>query len=180
MMRACGGCTLCCKLLPVKGVQKPANQRCPHQRTGKGCAVYKKPGAFPGECSLWTCRWLINDDADDLARPDRSHYVIDVIPDAIAITNNETGAVIDVAVFQVWCDPGYPMAYRDPALRAWLEHKKMPALVRLSDTGVAAVLFPASWSSDGRWHEKSDQINMGGQGQDMDRVARALEADARV
>jgi len=32
MNRTCGGCTLCCKLLPVRELKKPANTRCQHQR----------------------------------------------------------------------------------------------------------------------------------------------------
>jgi len=41
LMRQCGGCTLCCKLLPVPPLEKLAGQRCQHQRHGKGCAVYE-------------------------------------------------------------------------------------------------------------------------------------------
>ena len=38
--QTCGGCTFCCKLLPVDSLGKHANTRCQHQHVGKGCAVY--------------------------------------------------------------------------------------------------------------------------------------------
>ena len=40
MTRHCGGCTLCCKLIPVEELNKPAGARCKHVRTGKGCSIY--------------------------------------------------------------------------------------------------------------------------------------------
>jgi hypothetical protein len=39
--RRCGDCQLCCKLLPTREVNKPANTRCQHQRAHKGCAIYE-------------------------------------------------------------------------------------------------------------------------------------------
>ena len=76
MTRQCGDCQLCCKLLPVPPLEKKAGQRCQHQKFGKGCTVYHSRAGMPMECSIWNCRWLVNDDADELSRPDRVHYVI--------------------------------------------------------------------------------------------------------
>ena len=120
--RQCGDCQLCCKLLPVKTLAKGAGVRCGHQRAHKGCAVYRRPG-MPAECALWVCRWLINDDAAVLRRPDRAHYVIDVVPDFVTLQEDETGKVQHIQVVQVWVDPGFPDAHRDPALRAWLNRR---------------------------------------------------------
>src|SRR5262245_37028912 len=90
--RHCGECTLCCKLLPVHGgplingirmpsdLDKPAGERCKYQRHGKGCTVYKSY-KMPTCCRVWNCRWLVNDDTQDQSRPDRSHLVIDIVPD---------------------------------------------------------------------------------------------------
>lgn len=55
--RRCGGCTLCCKILPVRELAKPANTRCQHQRTGKGCAVYARLAQVSPACVFWSCRW---------------------------------------------------------------------------------------------------------------------------
>lgn len=151
--RQCGGCTLCCKLLPVRSLGKKDNQRCVHQRTGKGCAVYSKLIKVSPECVFWSCRWLGNDDAADLSRPDRSHYVIDVMPDFIGAQDDDTGEITEVPVVQIWVDPDYPDAHRDPALRAWLDRRQAVALIRYSASDAFA-LFPPSRTKDHQWMEK--------------------------
>ena len=79
MKRQCGDCQLCCKLLPVPPLGKKANERCQHQKFGKGCAVCSTKRALPPECALWNCRWIIPVTTPPMPRPDRSHYVIDVM-----------------------------------------------------------------------------------------------------
>jgi hypothetical protein len=150
MKRQCGDCQLCCKLLPVPPLGKKANERCQHQKFGKGCAVYHKAG-MPPECGIWNCRWLVNDDTADLSRPDRSHYVIDIVPDHITMQDNETGEQRHIQVVQVWVDPKYPLAYRDPALRAYLLRRGeqgIAALVRY-DNKRAVTLIPPNMIGDG-------------------------------
>ena len=115
-MRQCGDCQLCCKLLPVKSLAKLAGQRCSHQRHHKGCAVYKQLGRVSPECKLWNCRWLVEDDTEGLSRPDRSHYVIDLMPDFVTLRDDATGQANHVQVVQIWVDPKHPDAHRDPAL----------------------------------------------------------------
>lgn len=183
MMRQCGECTLCCKLLPmrrdaypleriadtveamiaagwadprsfagmVREFDKPAGERCQHQRIGKGCAIYP---TRPFGCRYWNCRWLVNDDTGDLRRPDRSHYVIDIMPDFITIRHNETGAARHVQVVQVWIDPKHRDAHRDPALRAYLARRAkdgIAALIRFDE--MDAILLFAPGLVDGEWHE---------------------------
>jgi Putative zinc- or iron-chelating domain len=181
-MRQCGDCQLCCKLLPlnsgedaqatrtaaemikhrllslkeaasmIKTFDKPAGQACQYQRHGKGCTIYDRR---PLSCRVWNCRWLVNDDADDLRRPDRSHYVIDVMPDFVTLVDNDTGARTNVEVVQIWVDPSYPDAHRDPELRAYIERqgqKGIAAIIRYSEMR-AMTIFPPSMSSDGQWHE---------------------------
>jgi len=60
---------------------------------------------MPPECAIWNCRWLVNDDTADLPRPDRAHYVIDLMPDFITIRNDETGENQHIQVVQVSIDP---------------------------------------------------------------------------
>jgi hypothetical protein len=154
--RRCGGCTLCCKLLPRKEIHKPANTRCEHQRTGKGCAIYARR---PGSCAL-SCRWLLNDDCDDLSRPDRSHYVIDIMPDFITITPPDMEPV-QIPVLQIWCDPKFPNAHRDPALRAYVqrhgEKDGFAALIRYS-SDEAFLLVPPAVNPKGTWFEYESQL----------------------
>lgn len=153
-MRQCGDCQLCCRLLPVPPLDKAAGQRCKHQKFGTGCKVYRT-AAMPPECAIWNCRWLVNDDTADLSRPDRAHYVIDIMPDFITAIDNATGEAHTVQVVQVWIDPAYPEAHRDPDLRAYLLRRGaegIGAIVRY-DTKHSLVLMPPPIASDGQWHE---------------------------
>jgi hypothetical protein len=96
---------------------------------------------------MWSCRWLIEDDVAGVNRPDRVHYVIDIMPDYVTIEDEK------VEVVQIWVDPDYPHAHRDPALRAFLERRAKDGiigLIRWSQTR-AAVLIPPSLTADGKW-----------------------------
>jgi hypothetical protein len=152
LMRTCGECTLCCRLVPVASLNKPGGVRCKHQRFRTGCAIYRKEG-FPIECGLWSCRWLMTD--IDVPRPDRAHYCIDIVPDYITARDNRGGGDITQPVIQIWVDPHYPEAHRDPRLRAWLEAMSLEgwcALIRFSPSE-AMLLIPPLMSSTGRWEE---------------------------
>lgn len=178
--RRCGDCQLCCKLLAVKALNKPNNTKCVHQKFGKGCTIYHNRGEnlpaikqamrakglpvpdgdfatpLPTECDLWSCRWLTDaDDTAALARPDRSHYVIDPMPDMMVLQSAD-GSTRELTVGQIWVDPRYPDAHRDPALRAYVamiaERDGMPFVVRRG--GNDFVLVAPSLASDGIWHEK--------------------------
>lgn len=154
MTHRCGECTLCCRLLPVKELGKLAGERCRHQR-GLGCKVYQRLKTVSPSCSMWNCRWLVEDDTADLARPDRSHYVVDVMPDYVRGTT-EAGKTFTIPVVQIWVDPAYPDAHRDPALRTYLERRAeegMAALIRYSDHEGFTLVAPAL-SGDGKWYEK--------------------------
>lgn len=111
-MRKCGDCQLCCKLLPVRELHKGANTRCTHQRTGKGCMVYGLR-TMPPSCALWNCRWLVDERTDQLRRPDRSGYVIDIMPDFVTARNDLDGSFNQLGVLQIWVDPARPEAWRE-------------------------------------------------------------------
>ena len=148
MPRACGECSLCCRLVPVRELRKGAGERCQHQRH-TGCAIY---ATKPMSCAIWTCRWLANDDTAELRRPDRSHYVIDLVPDFIQIEYE--GTKQDIPVIQVWLDPNYPDAHEDPALRAYLERRAHEGYCALVRTGPheAFTIFAPPMVSDHEGH----------------------------
>jgi hypothetical protein len=60
---------------------------------------------------------------------------------------------------QIWIDPAYPDAHRDPALRTWLERRALPGLVRYDDNR-ALVIAPPSVGEDGKWHERASNRNL--------------------
>ena len=162
--RNCGGCTLCCRLLPVRELGKGSNERCTHQRSGKGCAVYDKLFRVSPSCCLWNCRWLVNDDTAELRRPDRSHYVLDIMPDFITITDDDDpDHKSNVEIVQVWVDPKFPDAYKDPALLDYLRRRGeegIAALIRYS-ARVAFVLFPPAMTGSGEFVEHRSGIRGG-------------------
>jgi len=157
MNRVCGGCTLCCKLLPVGSLGKLAGERCRHQAHGKGCRLHGT-GAMPRECRLWNCRWVGGaEGTEHLPRPDRAHYVLDIMPDYVTLSTSD--GEFDMLVIQVWIDPAFPDAHRDPQLRAYLaacgERDRCAAIIRY-DSRRGIVVFPPALSADGQWHEIAD------------------------
>jgi hypothetical protein len=168
--RKCGDCQLCCSLLPVNELAKPALQRCAHQRHGKGCAIYARR---PMSCALWSCRWLVDDEAGDLARPDRCHAVVDIIPDVIRMTppGEEPS---EATVLVVWIDPAFPEAHRDAGLRRLIEREGKPALIRIGSSE-AIVLFPPCLTGRGWVEHQSGKADPGFKGLPA-RMAEAARA----
>lgn len=145
--RSCGDCQLCCTLVPVRELGKGANARCGYQRFAKGCTIYDRR---PMPCRLWSCRWLTDSTTIAMRRPDRAGYVIDMMPDYIDITDNDTGETRKVEVVQIWIDPKRPTAYQsDKALLAWLTDQSTRGTLALLRSGSthAEVLMP----HEGRW-----------------------------
>jgi hypothetical protein len=151
--RVCGDCQLCCRLLPVVTLKKLAGEKCRHQKHGKGCTIYRNR---PNECGYWNCRWLVNDDTGQLPRPDRAHYVVDVMPDYIHQLLDD-GSRLDIPVMQVWCDPGFREAWRDPRLLAYIakiaDERRMATMIRFNSDTDTLTVFAPSLCDDGQWHE---------------------------
>jgi hypothetical protein len=145
MLRKCNECTLCCRLLPVSEINKPANTRCPSQRH-TGCSVY---ATRPMSCRVWSCIWLL--DTELISRPDITHYVIDPSRDYIEMVHDD-GLRIKTPVVQIWVDPQYPKAHENPELRAWLDKHKEIGLIRYNSQDSLAI-FPPSLTGKG-WLEK--------------------------
>jgi hypothetical protein len=145
--RVCGACQLCCKLMPVPDFGKGANERCKHQRTGKGCMIYAKR---PWSCRTFVCRWLGDPKATALPRPDRAHYVIDPEFDKVILEGSTV-----VAVMQVWLDPAFPNAWDTPELRDYMlmfaERFRAATIIRTNATD-GFVVFPPPLATDGEWH----------------------------
>jgi hypothetical protein len=93
--RQCGTCTLCCKLLTIEELGKPAGQWCPHCIQGRGCAIYADR---PNECRGFQCGYLMWPALGEHWLPARSKLVVAFKPDGNEI-------VIHV-------DPGMPNAWR--------------------------------------------------------------------
>ena len=97
--RECGECTLCCKVLEIEALAKPAGSWCPHCKPGRGCLIYP---SRPAECRAFSCLWLINDLLGQHWKPSKSRIVL---------TTSEDG-------IEVRCDPGFPDAWRKEPFRS--------------------------------------------------------------
>lgn len=179
--RKCGSCQSCCTILPVRELDKPALTRCKHQRFSKGCAIYAQR---PPPCRLWSCMWLLDEKL--VGRPDHVHYVVDIMSDVIAGREDDTGKIVHMPAVQVWVDPKYPHAHRDPNLRAYLLTQKAEgfAIVRYGSCD-GLVLIPPHRSHTGDWLEKQSVYAEDLPGETHDKAigdpgeqrARGLQAD---
>ena len=96
--RACGDCTLCCKVMAIEEIAKPAGQWCRHCKPGRGCLVYDDR---PAECRAFNCLWLMDERFGPHWKPARSKMVL---------TSSDDG-------LEIRCDPGFPDAWRKEPFR---------------------------------------------------------------
>src|SRR5436190_15012694 len=92
--RACGSCTLCCKVLDIPALDKAAGKWCSHCQPGKGCGIYT---ARPAACRGFYCEWMISKGLGPEWRPERARFLL--------AKSNDGRLTAHV-------DPGYPAAWR--------------------------------------------------------------------
>lgn len=127
--KSCGDCSLCCKILRINVLDKPAGVWCQHFAKGVGCSIHS---ASPHECQKFQCYWTLSETMGEEWRPDRSKLVI--------WSNVPGRLIVDV-------DPAHPNAWRrEPyvsQLRAW-SNRDLPSplevLVRVKERML--VIFP--------------------------------------
>lgn len=90
--RECGRCTLCCKVLAIKELDKPKGINCGLVQIGKGCGDYENR---PPSCREFECLWLMGLLPNEF-KPRITHMVGDATSDGNRI-------VLHV-------DPDYPNA----------------------------------------------------------------------
>ena len=93
--RACGTCTLCCKVAAVEEVAKPMGVWCAHCLRNNGCAIYD---SRPPSCRTFYCQWIIAKGLGPEWKPERAKF---------ALVKTEAGRRLTALV-----DPGYPSAWR--------------------------------------------------------------------
>jgi hypothetical protein len=159
-MRQCGDCNSAASSCPSdRSARAPASGANISATTKAARSMRAWPRCRPS-AGCGVCRWLAEADTADLRRPDRSHYVIDVMPDFVTLRNDETGELEHIQVVQIWVDPRFPDAHREPALRAYLERRaeeRIVGLIRFDDTN-GFVLFPPKLSSNGQWNEARSSV----------------------
>lgn len=71
--RECGSCSLCCKVLDVPSIYKPAGQWCKHFAAGEGCSIHQ---LRPKKCREFSCLWLTEDWLGDEWKPSNAKFVL--------------------------------------------------------------------------------------------------------
>ena len=106
--RQCGKCSMCCKLMEIKELQKPGGSWCQYVSKGCGCSIYT---SRPPSCAAFGCGYLHWPMAGDHWFPAKCKMVI--------VAENETRMAIHV-------DPSTPNAWKaEPHysdLKEWARH----------------------------------------------------------
>ena len=92
--RACGTCTLCCKVIAVEDFEKAPGVWCRHCVRGKGCGIYE---TRPIDCRTFFCEWMLTPSLGPEWKQERAMFAL-VIGDGGHLT--------------VFVDPGFPGAWR--------------------------------------------------------------------
>ncbi|MCJ2033596.1 hypothetical protein [Methylobacterium sp. J-068] len=137
--RACGTCTLCCKVYDVPAVESVAGQWCRHTKQGRGCAIH---ATRPDHCRAFHCLWMTEAWLGPDWKPERAKMVLSLDP----VSRH----------MNVQVDPGQPNAWRrEPyytQLKRWaasslaqkrhvLVHLNKATTVVLPDRDVALGVF---------------------------------------
>ncbi|WP_337186437.1 YkgJ family cysteine cluster protein [Phenylobacterium sp.] len=103
-MKACGPCTMCCRVLAVAELDKPAGRPCAHAKPGAGCGIYEHR---PQGCRVFECVWLMDPEMPHRFRPDQTKVVLD---------QDARGQRLVAR-----CDPANPLAWRRNPIYAALK-----------------------------------------------------------
>jgi Fe-S-cluster containining protein len=128
--RSCGSCSLCCKVIAVAELQKPAGQWCIHSARERGCNIHD---VRPPSCRAFFCAWLIDPNLGPEWKPEISRFVLTQEPKSQALV--------------VMADPGMPLAWkREPyysALRRLSESLfRLDRKVLVNQKGQISVVLP--------------------------------------
>lgn len=103
----CGSCNLCCRLLAVPDLQKPACIWCEHAgRPHGGCAIHAAP-EFPQACRDFHCLWLVSQ-----SHPPARRWILGLRPDRSAVVFHDARNPDDPNTLYVHVDPDKPEAWQ--------------------------------------------------------------------
>jgi len=173
--RRCGACSLCCKLLHVIELRKPANEWCEHCRPGAGgCSIYQ---SRPDICRSYFCGWMLSSHVSDAWYPARCHMVLSL------------GAFDGgIEVVTVTVDEGYPLRWREPPYHGQLRQMAERGLrvdkkedVRLVQVRVGSRVWLVLPNRDVEISRCSYVLKLVARGEwDVEQYATSEQAGARV
>jgi hypothetical protein len=126
----CGACSLCCKVLEIADLTKPAGPWCPHCRKEGGCGIYAER---PDICRAYECLWKGDRNMSVRLRPDRVGAVLMEDP--------------ETQQYRAVCDPARPFAWLTPLVFKHLLRKAKSGRVVVAKAGLR------SWRirANGEW-----------------------------
>src|SRR5579863_5761403 len=75
--RSCQGCTMCCKIMAIPALAKPAMTWCTHCAVGTGCRIYPDR---PEDCRVYFCQWVVDGTIGQHWHPAKSRMVLSYKP----------------------------------------------------------------------------------------------------
>lgn len=121
--KSCGDCGLCCKLMGVTALDKPAGKWCRHFSKAAGCRIYDDR---PGDCRVFNCLWLLTDALGPDWKPSVCGFVL----------HSENGGQRLI----VECDAARPHDWRrepyQQILRRWSEAAGQEVLIFVGMRGI--------------------------------------------
>jgi len=106
--RACGTCTMCCKVHFIGDFDKPPGVWCKHAQPGRGCKIYDDR---PQICRDFYCQWMLDASYGPEWKPDTAKFVVSLSPGDLNLL---------IAV-----DPNFPNAWRRetylPTILGWVQ-----------------------------------------------------------
>ena len=93
-VRSCDGCTLCCKVMGVRALDKPRGKWCPHCKISSGCGIYEMR---PTECRTFLCGYLMKPGLSEAWKPSTSRMII-----SNELAQNRINVHVDVARPDAW------------------------------------------------------------------------------
>lgn len=93
--RACGTCTMCCKVHYIGDFNKQPGVWCQHAQPGRGCKIYDDR---PQICRDFYCQWMMDGSFGPEWKPDTAKFVVSLMP-------GDSNLLVAV-------DPKFPNAWR--------------------------------------------------------------------
>ncbi|MBM3506972.1 MAG: hypothetical protein FJX64_04465 [Alphaproteobacteria bacterium] len=107
--RSCAGCTICCKLIQVRELDKPRLTWCTHCDKSQGCTIY---ATRPNGCRTFYCGWMMTPDLGQHWKPLHCKMVLTYEKAA-----NRIAVHVDPGRLTAWREEPY---YSD--IKQWARH----------------------------------------------------------
>lgn len=141
----CGGCTLCCTLLKVEPLNKPAGEHCQHCVVGSGCSIWRDR---PQICRGFICLWYANEQFGLDLRPDHCGVLFEPGGDRVILAN---------------VDRDRPSSWREGVAAAFIERCMQQDHAVVVQVGTTKhFLIPQGQTVDDIWRRVSDDAQRRG------------------